>query len=103
MGTRSVQRRLAKGGEQRQADRQPGDRITDETAVQAAQPSGTGGQHPAEPHGPPVQGDTRHAERGQHLAQVSEHAARGCRRGGRDDNPALLGIDPLWVPSTVAV
>jgi hypothetical protein len=49
MGTRSVQRRLAKGGEQRQADRQPGDLITDETAVQAAQLSGTGGQHPALP------------------------------------------------------
>ena len=61
----------------------PGDLITDETAVQAAQPSGAGGQRPAEPHGPPVQGNTRHAERGQRLAQVSEHTACGCRRGGR--------------------
>ncbi len=29
MGTRSVQRRLAEGGEQRQAGHQPGDLITD--------------------------------------------------------------------------
>jgi len=34
--TRSVQRPLAEGGEQRQADRQPGDLVTDEAAVQAA-------------------------------------------------------------------
>jgi len=29
--------------------------------------------------------------RGQHLAKISEHAARGHRRGGRDDGPARRG------------
>ena len=46
-GTRLAQRHPAQRGQQRQARHQPGDLITDQTAVQAAQPSGAGRQPPA--------------------------------------------------------
>ncbi len=96
-----MQRRRAEGGEQGQSGGQPGDLIADEAAVQTAQPSGAGRQHPAQPARPPVQGDARHGQRDQYLAQIGEHAARR-RGGGRATAGPRGGMGLPWVPSTPA-
>ena len=51
------QRPRPEAGQQRQARDQPGDLVTDEAAMQAAQPPGRGRQHLAGAREPPVERD----------------------------------------------